>query len=61
MSDTNEGIWLTYQVTLSKVEDEYAGKFDATERDKQWAVARRMFEAGMRYQKVWNNRSADQE
>ena len=61
VSDTNEEIWLTYEGILSEVEDEYKAKFDATEKVKQWAVARRMFEAGMRYQKVWNNRLADQE
>lgn len=61
VSDDNAEIWLTYEGILSEVQYEYAGKFDATEKDKQWAVARRMFMAGMRYQKVWNNRLADQE
>ncbi len=48
VSDTNEEIWLTYEGILSEVEDEYKAKFDATETVKQWAVARRMFEAGRR-------------
>ena len=43
---SNEVIWLTYEAIVSEVEYEYAGKFDATEKDKQWAVARRMFMAG---------------
>ena len=48
MSDPNEGIWLTYEGILSEVEDEYKAKFDATEKNKQWAVARRMYQAGRR-------------
>lgn len=43
---SNEVIWLTYEAIVSEVEYEYAGKFDATEKDKQWAVASRMFMAG---------------
>ena len=46
MSDDNEEIWLTYEGILSEVEDEYKAKFDATEKAKQWAVARRMYQAG---------------
>lgn len=49
MSDPDEEIWLTYEGILSEIEYEYAGKFDATEKNKQWAVARRMFIAGQRY------------
>ncbi len=60
-SDTNEEIWLTYEGILSQVEDEYKAKFDATETVKQWAVARRMFDAGMRYQQMQNDCSEDQE
>ena len=52
MSDPNEGIWLTYEGILSEVEDEYKAKVDATEKDKQWAVARRMFMAGKRSQQA---------
>lgn len=61
MSDDNEEIWLTYEGILSEVEDEYKAKFDVTEKVKQWAVARRMFEAGMRYQQMENDCSADKE
>jgi len=46
MSDTDEEIWLTYEGILSEVQYEYKAKFDATEKDKQWAVARRMYQAG---------------
>ena len=60
MSDNDEEIWLTYEGILAEVEDEYKAKFDATEKDKQWAVARRMFDAGMRYQQMQNDCSADQ-
>ena len=49
VSDTNEEIWLTYESILSEVEDEYKAKFDATETVKQWAVARRMYQAGRRH------------
>lgn len=52
MDDHNEGIWLTYEGILSEVESEYKAKFDATEKDKQWAVARRMFMAGKRSQQA---------
>ena len=61
MVDNDEGIWLTYEGILSEVEDEYKAKFDATETVKQWAVARRMFQAGMRYQQMQNDCSADKE
>lgn len=61
MNNTNEEIWLTYEGILSEVEDEYKAKFDATETVKQWAVARRMFIAGMRYQQMQNDCSADKE
>ena len=61
MSDNDEGIWLTYEGILSQVENEYSTKFDATETVKQWAVARRMFIAGMRYQQMQNDCSADNE
>ena len=61
MDDTDEEIWLTYEGILSEVQYEYKAKFDATEKDKQWAVARRMFMAGMRYQQMQNDCSADQE
>jgi hypothetical protein len=56
MSDPNEGIWLTYEGILSEVEYEYAGKFDATENNKQWAVARSMFMAGKRSQQATSQR-----
>ena len=46
MDDHNEGIWLTYEGILSEVESEYKAKFDATEKDKQWAVVRRMYQDG---------------
>ena len=48
MSNDNEEIWLTYEGILSEVEDEHKAKFDATEKNKQWAVARRMYQAGRR-------------
>lgn len=49
MSDLNQEIWLTYEGILSEVEDEYKAKFDVTETVKQWAVARRMYQAGRRH------------
>ena len=49
MSDTDEEIWLTYEGILSEVEDECKAKFDVTEKVKQWAVARRMYQAGRRH------------
>ena len=52
MSDPNEGIWLTYEGIKSEVDHEYSSKFDATEVNKQWAVARRMFMAGKRSQQA---------
>lgn len=47
--DMDEEIWLTYEGVKSEVDYEYSSKFDATEANKQWAIALRMFMAGMRY------------
>lgn len=52
MNDIDEEIWLTYEGAKSEVDHEYSSKFDATEANKQWAVARRMFMAGQRYARV---------
>lgn len=52
MSDIDEEIWLTYEGIKSEVDHEYSSKFDATEANKQWAVARRMFMAGKRSQQA---------
>ena len=49
VSDDNEDIWLTYEGILAEVEDEFIAKFDATEKVKQWAAARRMYQEGRRH------------
>lgn len=49
MSYPDQEIWLTYESILSEVEDEYKSKFDVTEKAKQWAVARRMYQEGRQH------------
>lgn len=52
----NENVWKIYEVIKSEVQSDYAGKFDATAANKEWAVAARMFMTGMRYQQMQNKR-----
>lgn len=47
-----EDVRKIYEMIMSEVQSDYAGKFDATAANKQWAVAARMFMTGMRYQEV---------
>lgn len=56
-----ENVWKIYQMIKSEVQSDYAGKFDASAANKQWAVAARMFMTGMRCQQMHNDCSADKE
>lgn len=56
-----ENVRKIYEMIMSEVQSDYAGKFDVSAANKQWAVAARMFMTGMRYQQMQNDCSADQE
>ncbi len=44
-----ENVWKIYEMIKSEVQSDYAGKFDATAANKEWAVAARMFMTGRRH------------
>ncbi len=56
-----EDVRKIYEMIRSEVQSDYAGNFDATAANKEWAVAARMFMTGMRYQQMQNDCSADKE
>jgi hypothetical protein len=56
-----ENVRKIYEMIRSEVQSDYAGNFDATAANKEWAVAARMFMTGMRYQQMQNDCSADKE
>jgi len=44
-----ENVRKIYEMIRSEVQSDYAGKFDATAANKEWAVAARMFMTGRRH------------